>query len=118
MDYLMLGNMLKRILAVEKDDPTAHLGLYANHKEEFLKDWGKQNFCWSNGEFRFWIWVKELKHCLVYVMANPTKGTVYEVKMIGDTEKAEEEVWNFINEINDKYGKIIRDRSSGGRAVV
>ena len=108
--FMGIPEIFQKILDITKDNPVLFFGLQACHKDAFLRDWGRQDFCWFSGYVRYYIWVKEFKHCRIFVLTHRVKGTCYEVSITGDRKLAIDEIWKFILEMNATYGRPILER--------
>lgn len=59
--------------------------LFQNNKYVFKVRWGKQDFC-GNSWYRYWVWVKELPSCTLWIITGKS-GTTYEVSFPENTDK-------------------------------
>ena len=72
--------------------------MHKNNAEQFKEYWGEQSCTWV-GNGRFWIWVHEFENCDLYVMACPTRGTSYEIKITGHEDAAAIETQSFFKRL-------------------
>lgn len=53
--------------------------VHSDNRETFRRLWGRQDFCFNNGEFYFHVWVREFEGETFLVLTAREKGTCIEL---------------------------------------